>query len=127
MSKWSIRPMEEEAAVCVTTDGIMDAPGINAMAADMLAAGQRLGFDKYLLDHRRMQPDVSTAAIYQMPKRLEAVGLTRRLMIALVYDPQATRREDFEFFETVALNQGFTVKLFTDREEALGWLRRGLD
>jgi hypothetical protein len=40
-----------------------------------------------------------------------------------VYTKSAPKAEDFRFFETTAINRGFSIRLFTDLDQAITWLR----
>jgi len=57
--------------------------------------------------------------IYNMPKAARSAGIESRCKRALVVREQST---DFHFLETVFLNQGHNVKMFTDINEAMHWL-----
>ena len=54
-----------------------------------------------------------------MPKSASQAGIGNRLKRALVV---SERSPSFYFLETVFVNQGHIVKLFTDINEALYWL-----
>jgi hypothetical protein len=58
--------------------------------------------------------------IYSLVSLLEKVGLTRQHRQALVV---AQDIRDQDFFATVSLNRGYTVKHFEDSDEAKSWLK----
>ena len=60
-----------------------------------------------------------TIDIYNMPQTAKEAGVGARHRRALVVSEQSS---DFHFLETVFLNQGHNVKMFTDIEEAMIWL-----
>ena len=92
------------------------------MCSDAIATAAKLGITDYLVDFRGMTPDLSVTTIYELPRILEKLGDTRESRTAMVVSPESEKKEDFSFFETVSLNQGFQVKLFTDLQEATQWL-----
>jgi hypothetical protein len=54
-----------------------------------------------------------------MPKTASTSGIDTHCKRALVVSEQSS---DFHFLETVFINQGHNVKMFTDIEEAMSWL-----
>ena len=71
---------------------------------------------KTLIDMREMEFGMSTSSIYEFASTVKhPIGAN----IALVSRPKDV---DTRFFETVALNKGVQIKLFTDYSEALAYL-----
>ena len=60
-----------------------------------------------------------TLDIYNMPKSARQAGIEHRFKRALVVSELSS---DFHFLETVFINQGHIVKMFTDFDAALHWL-----
>ena len=65
---------------------------------------------------------IRQASAEAMPGILEDLGLRKADRVAVVYSKSSPKRSDFEFFENVAYNRGFSVQLFTDPEKAREWL-----
>ena len=86
---------------------------------------------KYLTDNesRRVLVDIRNATLG--PTTMELFGFNasyRDLLpldveIAIVYSSETASREDILFVETVARNRGVLLRIFTDRNEALDWLK----
>ena len=95
------------------------------VAAQALAQAANHGLHKFLVDDREMVPDLSTLELYQLPDVLERMGFGRRDRAAVLYCETSPRAEDFRFFEDTALNRGFDIRLFTEMDKALDWLRNG--
>lgn len=119
---WKIDYTQNDGVVTVTTSGPMDVASIEQMVVDMLGAGRGFGATRYLLDHRQMTPEMSVLHIYDLPGIVNRAGLTPDIRLAMVYDAAATRKGDFEFYETRAYNLGFEHRLFTEVQAALDWL-----
>jgi hypothetical protein len=77
----------------------------------------------FLLDDTEFDTQASTLSIYELPKLYAEAGFSRQDQIAVVISSDDTGLDDYRFFETVCINQGFKVKLFFDLEEAYRWLR----
>ena len=76
----------------------------------------------FLFDDTEFDTQASTLTIYELPKLYAEAGFTRHDRIAVVISPHDTGLDDYQFFETVCVNQGFRVKLFFDLSEACQWL-----
>ena len=75
-----------------------------------------------LVDHRASDAGFAITAIYSIPDELRKFAVTRQCHLAVVFDMLTTERR---FFETVLVNQGFDVRIFTDAGEAVRWLEHG--
>jgi hypothetical protein len=79
------------------------------------------GVDKLLLDHRKFDFNVSTAATYELAvrcaERLPHVGVLR---IALVVRPE--RMDNARVYEALGVGQGVSVKVFERLRMARIWL-----
>ncbi len=80
---------------------------------------------RIMTDYREAQINLSTLELFQLPERhdrlLMSMGFNvHRIKRAILYDPQDSASATF--FETVALNRGHMVKIFTDENKAREWL-----
>lgn len=75
---------------------------------------------RLLNDLQEAAMDMNTVEIYKLPQMLISSGLNPNWRRALVVPPAFL--QDFKFYETAAYNQGYSVKVFTDRADALKWL-----
>ncbi len=73
---------------------------------------------RILLDMQQATVNMETYAIYALPKNAINNGL-QDLRRAIIYSDNS---QNFSFIETVALNQGQLVKVFTDTKKAIDWL-----
>jgi hypothetical protein len=123
MSQWNIAYWDEGKIVPVTASGVLNLALIKKASSEAIATAAQHGATKYFVDNRGMVPDVATIDIYNLPKALGELGLQRTDKVALVYSQSSPKKEDFEFFETVAANNGFSIRLFTAVEAAIEWLK----
>lgn len=77
---------------------------------------------RMLVDYRDAQIDVSTMDVYALPDRYDALGLSRKVRIAVVLPRDLENQELFDFYEDVTHNRGFLTRLFRSAEEAQRWL-----
>ena len=71
-----------------------------------------------LVDARALTGNLTTMEIFDMGARLESLGWLRSQRFAIVVSPEHAD----PFAETVAVNRGFILRLFTDYQEAEAWL-----
>ncbi len=98
----------------------LDAAVAKAMAADLAQLVREHGCRRFLNDLREAQVTSSTLELYSIPRIMKGAGLpgsTKRALVVAEITP------DFVFLETASVNAGNQVKLFTDPEAALAWLK----
>lgn len=106
----------------VTAEGIRSRDTVLAIAEDILAASVEEGVKKVLVDVRKLAGRLSTAAAYDIPdqhfpKMRDRSVITR----AAIVDLKEFERS-YRFFEDVAVNRGFNLRIFPDPDEAMRWL-----
>jgi hypothetical protein len=94
---------------------------MEALGAAM-ALHQSTGYFRYLADCTEMTGGHTVFDLYNVVANLENYQIDPRTKEALLTVPSSATAGDVRFYETAAVNRGFTVKLFTDREAALAWL-----
>lgn len=77
------------------------------------------GCKNILLEARGKKLCLSTVEIYQLPSILNQYGIDRSFRHAILAEPN---QQDYIFFETVAFNRSYQVKVFHDQILALNWL-----
>ncbi len=75
---------------------------------------------KCLYDYRKGQFEIDVWTAYNRPHIAKKFNLPRDIKIAAVYQKIT---EDITFNETVFRNQGYSVRAFTDFQEATDWLK----
>ena len=100
--------------------GTLDAAVAKAVAGEVAQLVQNHGCHRFLIDLRGTQVTSSTIEIYSIPRVVKEVGVPGGLKRALVVTEITP---DFDFLETTSVNVGNQVKLFTDPEAAIAWLK----
>lgn len=78
---------------------------------------------RILIDIRQAEVEASTLDIYQVTSML-ADHFTPVTRHAIVQSNEESLKAAGEFFETVASNRGILARCFTDKDEALSWLKK---
>lgn len=79
---------------------------------------------RFLTELRNLDLEHSVVDLYHLPKEWERMQFMRWNRMALLVPSAIEIMKDLQFFETTCLNQGWQVKIFTQRQEAIAWLLR---
>ena len=93
-----------------------DHESARAEAIDALKAG---GYKRLLVDARRIDAKMSLIDDFEFTQEHQATPI-RAMPTAIIHRPDESER--FKFIENVASNRGAQIKVFTDPEQAIGWL-----
>ena len=116
---YNIHYEKEQDYISVTVEGKFDLSTLKELAAEVAKCIEQYGCKRILNDMRLAKMTRGTIDIYNMPPTASSAGVEKRCKRALVVSEESS---DFHFLETVFLNQGHNVKMFTDIDEAMYWL-----
>ena len=116
---YKINYNKEQDYIAVTIEGEFTLSTIKELAADVAGFVERYNCNRILNDLRQARLTEETLDIYNMPKNARQAGIGPYLRRALVVNELSS---NFHFLETVFINQGHVVKLFTEMDDALHWL-----
>ena len=105
--------------------GVIDLDVLREYALELKNFQNPGAIHRILTDYREAHIDLSTLQLFHLPERhdqlLKSVGFNvHRIKRAILYTPKD--HDSASFFETVALNRGHMVKVFTEEEKAKTWL-----
>ncbi|MGH8499973.1 MAG: hypothetical protein ACRERV_14380, partial [Methylococcales bacterium] len=89
---------ESENYVFVHTSGVMTMQDIIQLAQEALLFAREHKVKRFLVDHRKMIPDIATHDIYDLPGINRELGINDKLKTAVVYSENSARKEDFAFY-----------------------------
>jgi len=101
-------------------EGIVDAKLVKKMAVDLAALLQKHKCNKVLNDLRKASLTKSIFDIYNIPRIVDDSGVPLSSKRALVVKE---KNSDFKFLETASVNIGHQLKIFTDFDDAVEWLK----
>lgn len=110
---------QDTDCILVTVQGELDLSLLQSIAADVSKIVDRFGCKRILNDLRDAKPTKLTMDIYSMPETAKQVGVMQACRRALVVTEETP---DFHFLETVFVNQGHQVRMFTNLDDARTWL-----
>lgn len=113
---------EEHDCLVGILKGTMDTVAIKAYSEEVMKVASSHTCRKLLTDMREAEVAMCKGEIYYLAGILDDVGLDQSWQRAIVMSKQ---HKDYEFYERVSGSQGFTVKIFSDPEQAFSWLTIG--
>ena len=123
---WTARYNEESQLVEAVCDGVITAEDFRAQLQEAIALALSRDAERFLIDARRMQCGFSVFELVGLVESYEELELSSSTRIA-VLQPLATEAAHMmRFYETVARNRAYDVRVFAQREAAEEWLTHGI-
>ena len=116
---YKINYNKDHGYIAVTIEGELTLSTFKELTAEVIGFVERYKCNHILNDLRHARLTGKTFEIYNMPKSARQAGVGSYLKRAFVVSELSL---DIHFLETVFLNQGHIVKMFTDINAALNWL-----
>ena len=119
---FSIAYVEEADVVEMVFRGTVTPAEVDAAMTEAGTVGAENLSNRFLVDSREMPAGGSAFDVLALAELLAALppGVIDREAVRLSDDAAAA--DQMEFFETACRNRGLDVRVFHDRDEALGWL-----
>lgn len=113
---------EKDDFVVTVLSGVRTPETLIAAASKTTVFCKERGYSRLLIDLRKMSGGLDTLETFEVaghgiPNQKHVRNLVRS---AIVDHPENLDR--IRFFETVAINRGFNVKVFSDEARAVAWL-----
>jgi hypothetical protein len=107
---------------CIVTriDGRLDMPVAKGFLAELARVISTSGCERILDDLRGAELTLSMQTLYFAPRLVPEAGIPPASKSAIVVPEQDWSA--YSFLETVARNLGQNIRVFTDPDEASGWL-----
>jgi hypothetical protein len=119
MMRYTFQYNQEEDFLEVRATGKMDDKAFPEVVETYWSILKEHGCHRSLIDYRNFVFTKSTLEIYIRPETVVEVGGTNLVKMAVIVE---SINKEYYFLETVYLNRGFRIKMFTDSEEAIRWL-----
>ena len=99
--------------------GTLNIDAVKQYASQTLKLSEEYGCKRSLIDLLEAEPRFSITEIYNLPRVMLDIGIGSEWRRAILISGLT---DDYYFYETVSVNRGLAVKMFTDKEKALKWL-----
>ena len=120
MATFSVHYDEERDCLVGSFAGTMNKETLKEYSIEIAKTASKHDFRYFLNDLREAEVDFSSIEIINIPGIFHAAGLDISLKRVIVL---STRLNNYSLIETVANTRGFNVKVFTDLNKAMKWLK----
>ena len=120
---WSVYYLEQDGLVFAKTSGLINWEKNKRLSEEVLSTGLKYGSSRFLIDHRDGTLNLSILEIDDIPKMFKEIGLCPSDKMAILYNADSSHSSEFVFFQNVSQLASLQVKIFTDKEQALYWLK----
>jgi hypothetical protein len=103
--------------------GLVSPEELGRAVVAAVALARDTGTWRFYTDVTGLTGGHSTGDLFAVVALLEQLGLPRTLREAILTLPSTVAAPEVQFYEDASRNRGWNVRLFTERERALEWLR----
>jgi hypothetical protein len=123
---WKISQDPANGLIELVFHGPVSGKDLRKAASECIALGEQVGAKKFLMvlsDLVEIELNASLFDLLDLPNRqFEQEGVERHSRNAVVIPATHKARESMRFYETASRNRGWQVRMFSERQEAVGWL-----
>ncbi len=112
---------QENDYLIASDEGVLNFETMKKYVREIVNKAQECNCKRLLNDLRKARIGKDTMTIFSTPEAMEIEGIDQSWQRAVVVDEQ--NKGDFRFYETVAVNRGHWIKLFTEFDDAITWLK----
>jgi hypothetical protein len=121
---WQIERGEPENILRLTAEGPITTESVLLQAKEGIEIIVQEGISGAMVDYSNVLLEMPVADIFQLPDLFDALLLPRTTKIAIVLPADPVNMHKYTFFDDVANNRGYQVKLYWEPSEALKWLAK---
>ncbi len=115
---------EKDGILWATVTGTRSLEAILGISNDILGACAEKKVSKVLIDVRGLEGRLGTMEAYNIPDQYFPRIRDRSVITHTALVDLKEFKHSYGFFENVAVNRGFNLRIFSDPAEAAEWLKR---
>lgn len=115
---------KKEGVLWVTAKGNRSIQTVLSMSNDILAVCVEKKVKKVLADVRALKGRLSTIEAYEIPSKHFPKMRDRNVITHNAIVDLKEFEHNYKFFENVAVNRGFNIRIFSNPNEAFEWLSK---
>lgn len=120
-----IEPLQADGYLYVVGEGTVATLDVANQVDEGIGLIISLGLPGAMVDFSNAVLEMPLVDIYKLPDWFEARSLPRETRIAVVLPPDPVNMHKYTFFDDVATNRGYHVRLFWESTRARDWLHGG--
>ncbi len=121
---WKIDLDAEQGFIHTIYSGIVTKSDILDSTTETLKMLSGKGPQKFLSEWIDSSSTLTTTEIYAIPGEWEDAEANRGSVLALVVPDNPKSLQDAKFYENTCVNRGWRVRVFTQRNDAIEWLKK---
>jgi hypothetical protein len=121
--EWTINRLEKGNIISMKTFGPADWDQNKKMCEEAFSLAQKHGSHRFLVDHRKLEHGLSILEVDDIPVMLKEIGVTSEDKVAIVFNPKSPLSNTFKFFGDAAFIAFLQLRIFSDKAEAIEWLK----
>lgn len=122
---WTAKFNERLRAVEVISQGIITSEDLRQQTRETLALSTRHRTDQFLIDAHQLQSAFTVFDLIALVEAFRELGAPQPGRMAVVLPVSSESARTVRFFETVARNRTYDVRVFRNRARAEAWLAQG--
>lgn len=111
-----------EGIVRLIVSGPLALADYRRLTEEALQLARSKNVELFLVDDQQTKNRASTLELFSLPAMYEELGVPRSSKVAIVVAQDTRFEPDLRFFETVCVNRGWNVRVFTAERQAIEWL-----
>jgi hypothetical protein len=119
---YQIQYLPDQGMVQVTVPAVIEPVAAQAITQEAIRVIKQHRATRVFCDATSMQLAMSVPDLYRIVELFHAEGMPYGTRIAIVVPRAREDIEKLEIFGIAALNRGYTVRLFGERDKARQWL-----
>ena len=120
---YNITFKQNDDVLCAETRGKRTFKVVISIAKEIIEACKKYGTKRVLVDVRNLEGRLSTINAYNIPADYFEDFRDPEVLRKVAIIDLEEFSEQYKFFETVAVNRGYNLNIFSDVTKALEWLR----
>ncbi|MGB5216856.1 MAG: hypothetical protein WBN66_01030 [Smithella sp.] len=121
---WKVELDAENGFIHTVYSDIVTKNDILASTTETLKMISGKGPQKFLSEWINAISTLSTLDIFAIPGEWEAFEASKASVLALVVQEGVKSQKDAKFYENACVNRGWHVRIFTQRNDAIEWLKK---
>lgn len=121
---WKVELDAENGFIHTVYSGIITKNDILASTTETLKMISGKKPHKFLSEWIDSISTLSTLDIFAIPGEWESSEASKGSVLALVVQEDAKSQKDANFYENACVNRGWRVRIFTQRNDAIEWLKK---
>lgn len=122
---WTVEFVPNESIIKYLIYGAATLRDIQDASRQGLLLSQKENVWDVLVQAKGLEPMLRIADLYELPVFYSSLHIPPQAKVGVVIPKGELFQRGFQFYEDVCVNRGFRVKLFTEDEAAMEWLKGG--